>query len=504
MFSLLLLVTFSFCTATDFYVSIHGDDLNGDGSAKSPWKSISYALKKIAPNQGHTLRIAEGIYFESAPLQIPVGTNFTGAGINKTVLKSAKSFYYNPKDPGPEPNRFLVRLESEDSTPGRQYLSDFTIEGSGKQLHGGIYVHNRSNVVVRDILVQNTNFAGIWLLSSNHAVVRSVTLQNCAWGSTDWCSGALMLAHSDNVDLDHLNINEGTGYGIKTFGHDVDHVIKNFRLHDSRISVNPEGLWQNGKAPNISVELWANEFVNSEIDNNYFDNHLSIVNNREDVPATGQMFRIHHNFIDLRSRAKGAGYGIELTIHDAEIDHNIFYGGFAGICNWAKGKENWKIHHNVFYAFEHVYPTAVIYAQQGYLKDVLIYNNTVETMGNSTVNFLQCNNGGKSENITIQNNLIINSNDDYLHYPNRLISLEQGATIQGLVVENNLLFNLPIGDVEGEYKNNRATDPKIRKIGIRPFPYYLPDKESPLIDAGKKLQDSFGGQAPDIGAYESH
>jgi hypothetical protein len=186
------------------------------------------------------------------------------------------------------------------------------------------------------------------------------------------------------------------------------------------------------------------------------------------------------------------------------VDHNIFYGGFAGICNWAKSKQNWRIHHNVFYAMKHVYPTAVIYAYQGNLKDVVIYNNTVEMLGNSTVNFLECNNGGESERVIIRNNLIINSNDDYLHYSNRFINLEKGATIKSLVVENNLLFNLPIGEVEGIYRNNLSGDPKIRKVGIRPFPYYLPEKGSPLIDAGMTLEDSYRGVAPDIGAYESY
>lgn len=314
-----------------------------------------------------------------------------------------------------------------------------------------------------------------------------------------------MFGYSHSVELDQLHIDEGKGYGIKTFGHEKDHVIKNFKLHDSRITVNPKGLWQNGKAPNITVELWANDFINSEIYNCTFDNHLSIVNCREDAQPTGNVFRIHHNFMDLKSRAKDNGYGLELTIHDVEVDHNIFYGGFAGICTWAGQKKNWSIHHNVFYAFKHVYPTAVIYAHKGGFEDARIYNNTVEMIGNSTVNFLGWDSGSKSRNITVQNNLVINSNEAYLHYPNRFLSIENNATVESIVAENNLLYNLSAGNAEGVFRNNISQDPKIKKIGIRPFPYYVPEAGSPVIDAGLNLQEkTFRGNAPDIGAYESH
>jgi hypothetical protein len=98
--------------------------------------------------------------------------------------------------------------------------------------------------------------------------------------------------------------------------------------------------------------------------------------------------------------------------------------------------------------------------------------------------------------------LIINSNTAYSHYPNKLILLENGATIQNLEVTNNLLVNLPMGEVAGVYKYNLTADPKIERRGARPTPYYLPGTGSPLIDAGQNMGYSYEGKAPDIGAFE--
>jgi hypothetical protein len=261
-------------------------------------------------------------------------------------------------------------------------------------------------------------------------------------------------------------------------------------------------LWQNGKAPNIAIEIWATSLPESEIYNCYVDNHISLVNNNKEFSTNGNTFRVHDNIIDLQTRAKGQGYGIELALDDVEIDHNIFKGGLTGIVNWGPQKADWKIHHNVFFGLDNPYPTAVINAHNGNLKNVEIYNNTIELSGKATVNFLACNNGGTSENVKIFNNLIINSNEGYAHYPNRFIRLEKGSSIKNLHVENNLLYNLSLGEIEGNLQNNIFKDPHITGSGQRPFPYYLPKPESPLIDAGVKKHEPFKGFAPDIGAFE--
>ncbi len=490
------------CLADNFYVSTSGNNVTGDGSENSPWRTIAYALENVEAGRGHTINMSAGLFIERAPLSVGSKINLRGAGMYSTIITGTSFFYYHPPNPGFEEKRFLFQLDGPLHDDGEQTLSGFSIDGSSKRIHGGIYINGRSGIRIEDIRIEETNFCGLWILNASDVRINNVSLRNCAWGSSDWCSGAFQFAHIDNVDIDNLNIDEGTGYGIKSLGHEKDHNLNNFKLHDSRISVNPMGLWKNGKAPNIAVEIWANSFAGSEIYNCYFDNHISIVNSDHSTKPTGHKFRIHHNIFDIQSRAKGKGYGIELTIHDAEIDHNYFNGGFSGISNWSHAKENWSIHHNIFYGIASIYPTAVINVFNGNLKKVHIYNNTIELAGKSTVNFLQCANGGVSADVVIENNLIINSNTDYSHYPNRFISLEKGATIENLVVENNLLKNLPLGDLEGVVRNNHSEDPEIMAVGERPFPYYQPKSTSPLIGGGVRLRKSSYRQATIIGAYE--
>lgn len=492
-----------FSYAKEYHVNVNGADDVGDGSLRKPWRTIGHALRKVNSGEGHAICISEGTFFEHSTLLVPPGISIIGAGRGATVIKGTPQLYYNPLNPGFEPGRFLLRLDGPLQTRGDQKLSGFTIDGSSKQIHGGIYINGRTNIIIEDVNVQETNFCGIWIMNSADVRIRRISLKNCAWGGNEWCSGALQFAYVDHFEIDDLNIDEGTGYGIKTLGHNKAHLLRNFKLHDSRVSVTPKGLWKNGKAPNIAVEIWANSFEDSEIYNCYFDNHISIVNSDHSTKSTGQRFRIHHNTFDIQSRAKGKGYGIELTIHDAEVDHNFFNGGYSGISNWTHAKKNWRIHHNIFYGISSPYPTAVINAYKGNLNDVHIYNNTVELAGTSTVNFLQCDNGGISEDVVIRNNLIINSNKAYSHYPNRFISLENGARITNLVVENNLLHNLDLIAPAGVIRNNICADPKIKATGPRPYPYYLPDSKSPLIDGGTYIRRASESEHCGIGAYES-
>ena len=186
----ILFLAFQSAVATDYYVSPGGNNDEGNGSIEKPWKTIGFAVKKIPANGGHILNISAGTYFESSPVEIPIGTSIVGAGINLTVIKASKSFYYHPEDPGFEPGRFLLRLDGPDQSNGNQALKGFTIDGSGKQLHGGIYVHSRNNILIENVKVQYTNFSGIWILKTKNSTIRKVTLLNCAWGSEAWCSAA--------------------------------------------------------------------------------------------------------------------------------------------------------------------------------------------------------------------------------------------------------------------------------------------------------------------------
>jgi gliding motility-associated-like protein len=485
--------------ANIYYVSTSGND-NGDGSPGNPWRTLRAAVTKVAAGQGHTIRLSHGTFVESGSFNVPQGINIEGAGVDQTIIKAASSFYFNPGDPGFALDKFLMTLNSSGFSDGNQTLKDFTIDGDGKRLHGGIYVKNRNNIAIENVKVKETNFCGIWIWDVKNSRLRQITLINCSWGSTGWASGGLQLANLESVDISGLNIDENTGYGIKALGSGGNRITR-LKVHDSRISVNPAGKWNNGSAPNIAFELWEVYLTDCEIYNTYMDNHLSLVN-VQTPPTGGRSIRVHHNVFDLLERAGGRGYAIELSINDAEIDNNLIKGGSYGIAHWSPAYcANWSIHHNTFHSLSSGYPGDIVRAQVSGLHNVRFHNNTIELMGNATINVIGLH-AGKSDNLDLKNNLIINSNTSYAWFPNQLIFLEKGASLSGLNVGNNLLDKLPLGSVAGTYTNNLETACKINQSGNRPDPYYLPAVGSPLIDAGVNVGQPFQGAAPDIGAHE--
>ena len=499
---ILALLLFHYSFATTYHVSTTGDDLLGDGSTTYPWKTLLYAVTRVAANQGHTIQVEAGTFVESGLVEVPLGVNITGAGIDVTIIKADSSFYYYPAAPDYSTDKFLISLNEFNQLPGNQTLSGFTIDGDGKKLHGGIYVRHRNNVIIDHVKVINTHFMGIWLWDVQNSSVSNSQIINASWGSASYCVGALSLGNLDHVDISNLTVDENTGYGIKAIGPSGGNNIFNTSIHDSHISVSPTGLWNSGTAPNIAIELWQINLVGCQIYNTYVDNTISLVNSNA-IPSTGiQTMRVHHNTLDMDARAHGAGYGLELTIHDAEVDHNYFIKGSYGIANWSNPMQNWSIHHNTFYALAGTFPGEIVRSQWSGLHNVKLYNNTVEFAGTKTMNVVGVY-GGVSDNVDVKNNLFINNNTAYSYYPNQLVHLENGATVNTLTVMNNSFYQLPIGTVAGTYSNNLTSDPLITLTGVRPDPYYMPKSGSPLIDAGLNVGYAYQGSAPDIGAYET-
>jgi hypothetical protein len=499
-----IVLFFGYAQASTYYVNTAGNDASGDGSSAKPWRTLSYAVSKVTAGQAHVIQLSAGIFVENGQIEIPLGVNIIGAGKDITILKAASGFYYHPADPGYATNKFLLSLNASTLSNGNQSLKNFTIEGDTKQLHGGIYVHYRSNVTIENVAVQNTNFTGIWLWDVTNSILKSVYLTNCSWGSTSYSSGALNVGSLQSVEVNDLHVDENTGYGIKAIGPSGNNIISSLKIHDSRVSVAPVGLWNNGSAPNIAIELWSVLLTGCEIYNTYVDNTISLVNSNSPAATGIQSIRVHHNTLDMDTRSGGTGYAVELSIHDAEIDHNYFLKGTQGIANWDNAVKNWDIHHNVFYALQATYPGEMVRSQWSGLHNVKFYNNTVEFTGTQTMNVIGAY-GGASEDLDVRNNLFINNNTVYNYYPNSLIHLENGATLSNLLVRNNSFDRLPIGTITGTYSGNLTSDPKIKKSGIRPDPYYNLLAESPLIDAGIQIGTiilPLVGSLPDIGAYE--
>lgn len=489
-------------TTVYYYVNISGNDTYGNGTASNPWRTLRYAVTKVPANVNNTIKLSQGTFVESGLIEVPTGINIEGSGKDLTIIKAASSFYYYPATPGYASDKFLLRLKAESVTNGNQTLSNFTIDGDSKKLHGGIYVRYRNNVTIDNVRVRYTNFTGIWIWDAQDTNLRTSELLNCSWGSSSYCSGALNVGNITRMYVDNISIDENVGYGIKAIGPSGTNTLNTLKVRGSKISVAPIGLWNSGKAPNIAIEYCNVVLQACEISNCRVDNTISLISTAGAVATGNQTIRIYNNVLDMEKRAQGAGYGVELTIHDVEIDNNYFIKGRYGIANWAAQKANWKIHHNVFYGIQcDGYPGEVLRSQNSGMKNVKFYNNTIEFIGTRTSNVIGLY-GGSIQGLYIKNNLIMNNNTSYNYYPNQFIHVENSPAISDLQVWNNLLHKLPIGSVVGNYLSNLTSDPKIKQSGVRPNPYYVPAAGSPIIDAGVGLGFSFLNAAPDIGAYE--
>ena len=490
------------CYGKVYYVNIDGNDITGDGSVGKAWRTIKHSVSQVPEAQEHEIRISAGTFVEQGPINVPHGVNITGSGKTSTIVMAVSSFYYSPPNPGYSLDKYLFRLESSSSTDGDQALKDFKINGDGKKVHGGIYVRNRNNLHIENVEVEEVNFNGIWLWDIKNSTIKDISLINCAWGSTDYVVGALNIGNLDGVIFDNLFIDEDRGYGIKAIGPSGVNNIFNTKIINSHISVTPIGLWNEGSASNIAIELWQVDLMNNEIRNCYVDNNISLVNNLGIPPRGTPTIRLYENIIDLDTRADGHGYGVELTVHDIEIDHNYFIRGNYGMANWGNTMQNWNIHHNIFYNIYGTYPGEILRSQWSGMKNVQFFHNTVEFDSGKTTSVIGIYNNGTGYDVSLRNNLFINSNTSYDYYPTSLIFLEGSATISNLIVEHNVFKDLPFGDEPGTYSNNLIVDdPMIKGSGIKPEPYYTPLENSPLIDSGMDIGLTYSGDAPDIGAY---
>ncbi|MBN1207271.1 MAG: right-handed parallel beta-helix repeat-containing protein [Myxococcaceae bacterium] len=489
---------------TTHHVSTSGNDSTGDGSPSNPWRTLKYAATRAT--WGDTLALSAGVFVELGPIDIPPGVNVIGMGKDQTIIKAHSSFYYNPPSPGYAFDKYLIRLVSNPVVDGSQRLMGFKVDGDGRKLHGGIYVNRRNHVTLEQVEVTGTHFNAIWVLNGTDMIVRDVRLINTAWASTDWVAGALHVINLERTLIERIHIDEDIGYGIKTIGAGGPGVkMHDIVIRDSWISVSPDGIWNGGLA-NISIEFWNVDIARCEVTNSYVDNFISVVSDDPDAVPTGvPVIRIHHNVIDLKTRANGVGMGVEVTVNDVEIDHNYFIWGAYGIVDWGQiRRSNWFIHHNVFYNLSGYWPGDIVRTQNAGLRNLRFYNNTIEFDNDRTLHVIGMH-GGDSENLDIANNIVIDLRPgEYNHYPKVFMRLEtgNGATVSQLSVRNNLLFNLPMGSVPGSYQANLSANPMLVAAGARPEPYYHLTAASPAINTGVNVGFPYSGPAPDMGAYE--
>lgn len=508
------------CTAAtvDYFVAPTGNDGN-PGTQTSPWLTLGKACTSVAANSGHRIRVAAGTYTLTVPCALPPGVDLLGAGTGSTILTGAAALYA-PTSSGStwSGDKFLIGLRSPPGTLGRQVVRGFTIDGANKQIQGGLYVNGREKVELFNLAVTKTYFTGIWLWNVKNSRLHDTTINDCSWGSTGWQSGGIHLSQLVSVDLYNLAITEvqqyngnGGGYGIKALGNEPAY-FEQVRIFDSNIQVHPEGLWNNGQAPNIAIEFCCNTRVkNSEISYVTTAATLSLVTN-DATDYGAPSWRVHDNHLvisDIR------GYPLEVTNHHVEVDHNYIYNGAGGgvMIAWGTNKwKDWKFHHNIVHGIRNGWPPAVIRAPS--LDGLEMVNNTIEMDRGIAVMLLSLQEGASS-NVKIINNIVSRTatvTDTYYGLGDATIHIASStATLSNVTIKYNLFEYYPASRIirnGSPYtpanlvvsNNIEGIDPQWVATGARADTYYNLQPSSPAREAGIDVGYPYGGARPNMGA----
>jgi hypothetical protein len=501
-----------FARGASYYVATTGSDSTGNGSSQKPWKTLSYAAKRVtAP--GNTIYVSAGNYVDNEACLLGCGVSVAGAGastvtIASTVQNSGDGAYLR-----------LVSPSASPVTDGNQTISGLTIDGSNKTLEWGVIVRGRDTVTLSDLRFRNTKIGAIFFISydswansyyaeppayGENVVIANIETENttttldCGPGPRQ---GAIQLKALAGAHVYNLRLNEsyaGCGVGVKAVGG----WLKAFNGHnwDVRTDVNNPDAF--------AVEMY-NFLGDSEIHHCSLDHGISLNGGPSDL-AAGSLWnlRIHDCTVTA---------GIEASHHHLDLYENFIRGldGPCGgsVCVWhTNGRtDEWitrvRIHHNVLRNMRY---TGVLISDwnAGNISGVEVYNNVID--GVSLVGWgglgvlVECTRDGNYlDDISIRNNVIMNCEG-------RPISL-YGSHVEGirspLITHNTLYGNRDSvsdrGATGATLSDNTSSDPGLALAGTLPFPYYAPaNGNASVVDAGTLLGLPYRGTSPDIGAYE--
>lgn len=483
----------------------------------SPCATITYALTQAT--SGDVISIAAGTYTETSYLVVATGISIIGAGVDVTTVKVNSSLNWNVDCGGANQTKAIFQYTASGSTA--QILSDLTVEGNGKLVHGGFTIGSaRHNVTVEDVKITNMDYFGAYVTGNGHTF-KNVQIINSAEAASCFSTGNLMIGGTEDFMCDNVDISDNSGgYGVKSWGGNV--IIESHTFKNSEIRVLPNSPYGGGGIPNIAYEFAECRPRNCLFQNNFTDNCVSLVRVNGAVNDGIPSVHITNNTFDIVTKGGGNAYNtpIELSYHNVEIDNNHFYGGrYAYIVSWNVNETaraiNWDIHHNTFYCVGHVNsPTGILRSSYAGFEDVDFYNNTIHIP--PTNNFYTtlfytgcCGFARASVDIQAKNNVIYDqsTSDGGVGGASQLTRLEgSGGSWTSCNFEyntvNGMATTLPSG---WTVSNTLTTSPAfIGGGGVNPSPliydpFYRPAAGSPLLNSGTNV--GFGA-TPDRGRIQ--
>jgi len=492
--------------AATYYISPLGNDLSGNGSTTSPWKSLSYACSKVT-TAGNTIYINSGSYTDNNRCNLAVGVNIQGAGKSSVTITSAFNGAYIYRD-----------TPSANPVPhGNNDIGGFTLDGSNKTLKAGIWIKGTDYITIHDIKFRHIKTSAIRLVGWDNwpdyatatvtpppaygynNVIRDVEIDDCTSQTTESSDdrlGAIDLLALANCQVYNVTINENYpnhGTGIKN----ALGWLKGFKLYNSTITTD------HGNPDSFVIETY-NFLGDAEIYNCNF-NHFISLNGGVKTLVSGSSWnlKIHDNTFNMTGLG---GSGHEFSHNWLNVYNNYFYGASGpAVGLWttnyltSTGVTHWRFNNNVIYNC-----ADGIFIPRGANSYVEIYNNVFDTMtarpwggsGIDTAGFTGTLSGAK-----IQNNLIMNA---------AAAPITIGSNLSNTLVDHNWFYNngnsnnvSNSSSSTTQTNNVKGVKPDISYSGNRPDPYYRPSSStSNLENAGVSVGLPYSGVAPQIGAYQ--
>jgi hypothetical protein len=506
----------------DVYVANDGDDSNDGLSPTTPLETLPAAVVlAVSLGGSRTIKLADGTYTLIDELAVPPSISIIGSGLDTYITGDASLNYTADIDVAgwEELSRFLIQVSSVTATSGSQTFKDFVLDGSEKANHGGMLINKRNSVTLNAVTFTGFNVSGLWAIDTDGLQILNCSGVDNATVTTANGTGNFMFGSNTNTTIDNTRINEGLGFGIKVYDPTVTNpIVTNFKiLHNSSISVTPNTLLGGNNANNRAISIDGCYLVGFEIADSYIDNVIRLyppVAMASNYSSGVNTVKIHHNTLDLSTRAVNKGLPIECGFHNIQVYDNFMeWGAGAAIGNLSStfsgqaARNNWLIYNNVFSDQNAFTATGIVRSTYTPLTNLQFYNNTVRITNDSSVHIIMTENGMVNFNWSLKNNIILDESTTDASLPaggpNSLVNLVGGGSVANLAVTHNIIFGMPVGSiVGGTYSNNITTNPQLTLVGVRPDPYYRPLPSSPAILAGTNVGIPFTGASPTIGRFE--
>ena len=278
----ILLLAFSLIFSTDYYVSLSGDDFNGDGTENNPYKSITRAIYVASPSASNNVNVYvdEGLYSFSTsgdyfPILIPSYVNVEGLGRELTVIDAERS------------NRVINFINSSFSS-----LSKLTITGGDTAID-----------------LANPNYdAGISILNSSPSIIEVDIVGNQA----GWVAGGVGIRNNSSPFFFDVNIlgnsSLQSGGGIHCFNSSA--IFENVIISDNTAQHSGGGF---------DMYACTNlEFKNVEVTNNqsiYSGGGIHLNNYDQDAGVS-----TFNNVLVSGNSAGHSGGGFQITNGDIKLN----------------------------------------------------------------------------------------------------------------------------------------------------------------------------------------